>query len=290
MRKAHTQHLEAFEQVVEFIESRSEQCKRARESGTYAELRAHIAEIAERLAHQSRLTEERRAATQHFHELREALLRDHMAPIARIAAATVDRARERKYLGMPPRWAVPFDLMHHAGEMAAECHTHRAKFLRAGLAEDFEKQLVAAGDALGQSMIQRKSLARSSAAATAHISERIKQGRAAIHVLDAMIRSEGAADRSLVADWRQVALRGGRGRLRIGSGGAPGTSLVPVGRSPEQAHRSAEWQRLLESMRGAIAGVWRQLRVRRIGAPGGSDRAVRMLSGPSARKLPPGTP
>jgi hypothetical protein len=279
-----------FERVVDFIESSAERCKCARESGTYAELRAHIAEIGERLVQQDRITAERRAATRHFHELREALLRDHMAPIARIAAATVDPTRERMYLSMPPRWAAPGDLVRHANAMAVECQTHRPTFLRAGLPEAFEERLVAAADALVQSTIQREDLARTSAAATASVGKRISQGRAAVRVLDAMVRSEGAADASLVAGWRTAVLVAGRERGRLGSGGGPGTSLVPVGSSVVVPHRIAQWRRILESMRGAIAGVWRQLRVRQIGVPGGSARAAAMLTRPPTRKLPPGAP
>ena len=264
MRQDQKRQLAMFERVERFIESNADRCSRARASGTYADLCADLAAVRHHLADRRTVYEDRRTATRHFHELRAALLRDHMAPLARIAAAAADARPAPPYLRMPPRWARPLALLEHARGMAAQAGTNADQFLRAGLPAGFDERLVAAAEALGQCVFHRERLSRSSAAHTRLLGERIKHGGAAVQVLDAMIRSEGAGDPSLMAAWREVVRVGGRERRRMVAAGGAGTSLIRVARPLGDGDAAAEWTKRLHSMVRALAGVWRQVRIPRL--------------------------
>jgi hypothetical protein len=124
--------------------------------------------------------------------LREALLRDHMAPISRVARADLPVTVELEPFKMPQGKPTVERLAAAATGMAKASTPFASVFDSAGLPLDFVAQLKAATDAMlasGTDRMQRRGLRTG---ATQGLRQKLSTGRRIVHVLD--VREERAWD------------------------------------------------------------------------------------------------
>jgi hypothetical protein len=143
-------------------------------------------------------------ATQKQRALREALLRQHMAPIARIAKARLPRTPELTPLRMPRSNPSVQRLATAAYGMAQEAAKHVAVFVAAGQPVDFLTGLTDAADALIASVGARSQSRSRRRAATAGLRDALSAGRHCVGILDALIQRALKDDHALLAGWNAV--------------------------------------------------------------------------------------
>jgi hypothetical protein len=160
-------------------------------------------------------------ATQKKASLRAALLRDHMAPIARIAAAKLPTSPAIE-LKMPRRGPATETLAALAYGMAQAAAPFSAEFVAAGLPEDFIPQLNAAADAMLEAVNERTQNRGKRGGATTGLKEKLSKGRKIVHVLDAFVKSALQDDPPLLANWDMVK----RVQRRTGRAASPSPSPV----------------------------------------------------------------
>ena len=161
------------------------------------QLNAHVAEqAASNYASQG--------ATKKVRALRRALLRDHMAPIARVARADLPNGIELQPLKMPRGNTGTGKLAATAYGMAKAAKPFAAVFLLAGLPPDFIDRLVTAADTLLQAGKDRMRSRGRRGGATRALATRLSAARKMVHVIDALVQSAAADDAVLLADWNII--------------------------------------------------------------------------------------
>jgi hypothetical protein len=110
-------------------------------------------------------------ATQRKAALRQALLRDHVAKIARIAAADLPNVPELEPLCMPRGKPTVEKLAAVASGVAKTAAPYAEVFISAGLPQDFIAQLTAATDAMTGAISERTSSCGRRSGATVGLKE-----------------------------------------------------------------------------------------------------------------------
>ncbi len=128
-------------------------------------------------------------ATRGFHALRLAVLRDHMAPIAKIAALDLPVSPELAPLRVPRRVPSAERLRALAAGMAEAAAPLAGTFVAAGLPPDFAERLDRAAHAMLDAVNERKRHRVLRRGATAGIRTALSRGRKIVHALDAMMTS-----------------------------------------------------------------------------------------------------
>lgn len=163
-----------------------------------------IAELATHVADQTGSELAAQGNTKKQRALRVALIRDHMAPISRIARADLPDTPEIQPLKMPRGKPSAQKLASIARGMSKAATPFAPVFLLSGLPVDFIHRLDAATDALLQAVVERSRNRGRRGGATTGLKERLSAGRKIVRVLDALVKSAGANDPVLVADWNIV--------------------------------------------------------------------------------------
>jgi hypothetical protein len=145
-----------------------------------------------------------KGATQKHQALRRALIRDHMIPIARIAAADLPDTPELRPLRMPASGVPVQRLAAAAYGMADMAQKYADIFTRASLPADFAAQLTAAADAMIASIGDRTKSRLVHRGATEGLKNSLAAGRRIVGVLDALVRSRLQDQPSLVASWESA--------------------------------------------------------------------------------------
>jgi hypothetical protein len=158
------------------------------------ELSSLVAREEERRLHAKELT--RRYAM-----LREALLRDHMLPIARIASADLPVQRRVEALRMPRGRPSAESLAGRAEAMAQYASAFAKTFTAAGLEVGFADALRAAADAMLTARYDRISVMGDRRGVVQTIASRLTEGRRIAAVIDAFVRIEFRQDPLLVRQW-----------------------------------------------------------------------------------------
>jgi hypothetical protein len=143
-------------------------------------------------------------ATQKKDSLRQALLRDHMAKIARIAAADLPSTPELEPLRMPKGKPTAEKLAALAAGMANTAEPYSSVFIAAGLPTDFIAQLKAATDAMTGTIAERTSSRGRRSGATVGLKQKLSDGRKIVHILDAFVKSALKDDPALLRNWDLV--------------------------------------------------------------------------------------
>jgi hypothetical protein len=170
-------------------------------------------------------------ATQKQQSLREVLLRDHMAKIARIAAADLPNTPELAPLRMPKGRPTVERLAALAAGMATTAARHSDVFIAAGLPADFVAQLNAASDAMTNTISERTSSRGVTSGATVGIKRKLSDGRKIVHVLDAFAQSALKDDPVLLRNWnlvKRVPLNTGRGAAARAASPTPAPTPAPT--------------------------------------------------------------
>ena len=196
--------LQSLRAVEEFLESNAARLNGVVNSGTRQKLAESIAALESYVTEQAGSSIESQGATRKNHALRRALVRDHMAPIARMARAKLPPMPEVDALRPPrPNWSIE-RLAAAAQGMAKTTAPFRAEFVKAGLEPDFVERLTAATEAMLQSVDERAMSRGRWSGATKGLKATLSSGRRLVDVIDAMIASALADDPALLANWKRV--------------------------------------------------------------------------------------
>jgi hypothetical protein len=202
--------------VHEFLERNPDTLADVLQTGAWQRLGEIIASVTDHASHQVGSTLAARGATQAQRALRTVLLRQHMAPIVRIAKVDLPKTPELKPLRMPRGRPTIERLAAAASGMAEAAAPHAAVFLRAGLPEDFLAQLTQAADALVGSLNERLQRRGETTAATEGLKVKLSEGRKIVHVLDAFVTTALRDDPARLASWGLVMrVQKTRGRSQV---------------------------------------------------------------------------
>ena len=196
--------LQSLRAVKEFLDDNAQQLGDVVTTGTRTKLDQIIAALEKHVAEQAGSVLAASRASRKRAELTTALLRDHMAPIARIAQADLPHVAGNNVLRLP-RTNVSTERLAAAAEgMALEAAPYAEHFVQAGLPADFIARLTAAADALVQSVSERVTSRGRRSGATKGVKATLQSARKLVHVIDAFVTSTLANDPALLANWKRV--------------------------------------------------------------------------------------
>jgi hypothetical protein len=204
MQTAQGTMLESLRSVETFLAAHTDMLGDVVKTGARQKLTEAIAALDLHASDQTGGALASQGATQKKASLRQALLRDHMAKIARIAAADLPNVPELEPLRMPRGKPTVEKLAAAASGMAKTAAPYAEVFISAGLPQDFIAQLTAATDAMTGAISERTSSRGRRSGATVGLKERLSAGRKIVHVLDAFVKSALKDDPSLLRNWNLV--------------------------------------------------------------------------------------
>ena len=193
--------LQSLRNVEVFLDQNATQLAGVVQSDVRQRLTAAITSLQAQVSAQSEGSFGSKGATQKYQALRRALVRDHMMPIARIAAADLPDTPELHPLRMPASGVSVQRLAAAAYGMADTAQKYADIFTRASLPADFAAQLTAAADAMIASIGDRTKSRIVQRGATEGLKNSLAAGRRIVGVLDALVRSRLQDQPSLVASW-----------------------------------------------------------------------------------------
>lgn len=196
--------LQSLRSVESFLDQHAEVLQAVVQSGARQKLADAITALSTHVSGQAGSGLASRGATQKHYALRRALIRDHMAPVARIAAADLPRTPELVPLRMPAQNLPAEKLAAAAYGMANTAKPFASVFTAAGLPADFIDQLVAAADAMTATLDDRAQNRSAQRGATTGLKAKLSAGRKIVHVLDAFVRTALKDDPTLLSAWNGV--------------------------------------------------------------------------------------
>jgi hypothetical protein len=220
--------LESLRSVEHFLDENADKLANVVNTGARQRLTAAITDLSAHASEQTGSNLAAQGATQKKEALRLALLRDHMAPIARIAAADIPNLPELSPLRMPRGKPTAEKLASYAYGMGAAAAPYTDTFTKAGLAADFVAQLSAAADAVVGVVANRTTSRGKRRGATDGLKARLTEGRKVVHILDALVKSALKDDPALLGNWNLVK------RVTKSSPGRPGGSSNTPPTTPPQ--------------------------------------------------------
>lgn len=155
---------------------------------------------------------------------RTALVRDHMAPIAKIAKLELSTSPELVKLSLPRKRASLQVLKQLADGMAEAARPHAAVFIAAGRKPDFADRLKAAANLMLDASFQRTQNRGKSLTAAANLKAKLTRARNVIHVLDALVK-EATNDPGLLLRWKSA-------KRVVRKGGVPTGTIAPITTNP----------------------------------------------------------
>ena len=201
-RQNHT--LFALNSAEAFISQNADRLTNVTTTGMRTKLSNLIAELKRNALGQGTSNLNARGTTQKHRQLRTILVRDHMNPIAAIAAAELPRTPELAPLRKPGSRFTAANLAHAAGAMAEAAAPFSDVFIAAGLPADFIAQLRAASDAMLEAIQARSLLLGKRSGATSGLSVRLTAAKKVLHAVDSLVRRSLSADPELLNDWNTV--------------------------------------------------------------------------------------
>ena len=204
MRTSQGNTLQSLRSVQAFLRTNAAVLPTVATAGARQQLDDIVASLDGHAIVQSGSTLTARSATQRHTALRDVLLRDHMKPIAMIAAASLPKTPELEPLQMPKGRPTPERLRALAHGMANAAQPYEQVFINAGLPQDFLAQLIASADATTDTIGARQQNRVQVGSATRGLSVQLSNGRKIVHVLDAFVKSALKDDPSLLAGWNQA--------------------------------------------------------------------------------------
>jgi hypothetical protein len=195
--------LQALRGVQAFLDAHPELATVA-SSGARKKLDAQVDELNIHVQMQSGSILAAKGDTQKQYALRQILLTEFMAPIARIARAELPQTPELEPLRMP-RGRVSTERLHAAAlGMAKAAEPHTQVFIDAGLSTDFANELRAAASAMLLSIDARTQNRGARSGATRGIDDVARSALKTVGVLDAFVRRALRGDAALLASWKAV--------------------------------------------------------------------------------------
>lgn len=232
--------LQSLQDVQQFLERYADKLGNIPATGARTALDQLVAELSGHATDQTGGSLQAQGATQQYRALRAALLRDHMAPVAKIAQADLPNSPAIQPLRMPRGRPTAQRLATLANGMAQTATQYTDVFVRSGLPQDFAKQLTDAADAMIRALGTRNESRARRRGATTGLHTQLSRGRKIVAVLDTFVRSALVSDPVLLSHWDLVK------RVRKTAGGpivasAPSTPApdAPTPSAPEPAAPAA---------------------------------------------------
>ena len=135
---------------------------------------------------------------------RTALVRDHMAPIARVARLELSTPPAIAQFSMPKGKLSTEKLAAAANGMAKAAVPYTGVFIAAALPDDFVAQLNAATDAMLAFSKQRATNSNRRTGMTSGLGAKLKEARVIVRAVDAFVRSVLRDDPILLATWESA--------------------------------------------------------------------------------------
>ena len=204
MRTTQGNTLQSLHDVQQFLSEHAAQLSEIADSGARRHLDETITMLASDLTDQSGGDIVMRGATRTQHALRRALVRDHLAPIVKIARVEQDAVPALASFRLPRNNPTAAKLAAIAYGMADSVAPHASRFIGAGLRDDFIVRLTRATDALLAAIEERAQNRGRWHGGTQGLKTRLTTGRKLVHILDTLVRSALAEDPSLLAHWNSI--------------------------------------------------------------------------------------
>lgn len=201
MRTIQGNTLRSLHSVQGFLNENADKLGGVLSTGSRAMLDSAIAELEEHAAMQDGRTRMERGAVAIQRARRQALIRDHMAPIDRIARLLLADVPDLVALRLPRGRPTVERLVALADGMAEAAEPHAEVFIRTGRKPTFITDLRAAADALLQALQDRYVNRSKVRMATSGLQTGMSRARKLVNVLDTLVRSELANDPDLLAGW-----------------------------------------------------------------------------------------
>jgi hypothetical protein len=196
--------MESLRAVQTFLDDNAQRLAAVANSGARQKLDDAIAALVMHAADQTGSNLAAQGATRTKHALERVLLRDHMAPIARIARSDLPPTPDVKPFKLPRGRPTTERLAALADGMAKAAAPFADVFVSAGLPPDFIARLNGATGALLSSVDERTLNRGKRIGATTGLKQKLSWGRRIVHVLDAFVQTTLKDDPALLANWNIV--------------------------------------------------------------------------------------
>lgn len=210
--------LQSLRSVRSFLDANATRLGDIGSTGARKRLDDAVNELASHAATQSGSFLQAKGSTKEQRTLCKVLLRDHMAPIARIAAADLVGTPNIEPLRMPKTRQIGERLAAAAKGMGGTAAKFAPTFIAAGLPPDFLERLNAAADAMLATLTQRTESRSYRLGATKGLKTKLSAARKTVAVLDAFVQTALKDDAVLLARWDSIK------RVQLISGGRPTSS------------------------------------------------------------------
>jgi hypothetical protein len=184
-----------------FLDAHREQLPKATAAGIRQRFGEALAEVTQHVQTQHASPLMAQGLTRTVREKRDALLRDHMAPITGIARLSAAEVPELKPIKMPRGGPGVQKLLAEADGMAVIAQQHRELFVAAGLPSTFVEDLRAAVEDIRTTLADRTNRYGDQAGAGKGLENGLVLGNKYKAVLDSLVRSEAHGNAELLADW-----------------------------------------------------------------------------------------
>ena len=194
----------SFNAVDEFLDSHAEEIPKTIRSGSRERFRQALARVKEHIRMQAGAPLSAQSLTAWKEEKRQALMRDFMAPIVRIARSEGSAVPGLEPLKMPRGTLGEPKLIAYASGMLDVARGHQELFIGAGMPADFVEQFQHAIDDVANSLDARANERGAGRGATVGLEVALRQCKKLRDVLDTFIHSELVNQPALLANWRSV--------------------------------------------------------------------------------------
>ena len=187
-----------------FINENADRLAAVTATGMRTKLGSLIVELKRNALGQGRSTLTARGTTRKHRELRTILVRDHMHPIATIAAAELPRTPELAPLRKPGARFTAANLALAAGAMAEAAAPFSDLFITAGLPADFIARLRAASDAMQDALQHRSLILGKRSGATSGLVARFVAAKKVLRAVDSLVVRSLSSDPEMLREWNTV--------------------------------------------------------------------------------------
>ena len=219
--------LQSLRAVEAFIDGNAATLTGVVSTGARRRLTGAIGELAAHVSDQTGSALASQGSTKNQHLVREVLLHDHMAPLARIARADLPQTPQLAPLRMPRGRPTAPKLAAAANGMAQAAAPYASVFISAGLPTDFIAQLTGAADDLVIALDERTQSRGKRTGATKGLKDSLSDGRKVVHILDAFVTRALKNNAALLANWNSVK-RVQRVGARAASAAVPAPTPTPA--------------------------------------------------------------
>jgi hypothetical protein len=223
MKTTQDNTLFTYRRILDFLDQNASDVPDVANSGALKDFRNDVSTLSGHAATQALSTAAAKGATNKHSSLRTILMRDHMAPIARIASARIPATPELVALRMPRGTPKVEQLTAAATAMGQQAAPFADVFIAAGLPADFVAQLTTAANALNAPLSSRSMSRSTLTGATNGMKTTISNAHKNLKILDAFVRTALQNNTTLLASWNQI-----KHVVKVHVNSKPGTPTAPV--------------------------------------------------------------